>query len=281
MKKEIKIAILVIIGFLSFLWLEKPLRLYLAETLLSEDIARLSSTIAVRVVLIAISLILIKKLSLFNFTGLSTWRSTKNIHVITIAMAFIVMGVFSNWTSYTDAPIDLVILFASSTLAVGIIEELVFRGTIFPLMIQSFRHQNRPLLLSALLSNFMFGLVHYINLLSQPDNFIGISSQVFFATAIGVFFCGLMVRTENIIVPSIIHALVNFSFGSGILKQSAEVVTDIEDTSGVDWGSVIPTTIFFLFIFIGGVYMIIQSDKHGIIQKLTQADSYISERKLS
>ena len=268
MKKEIKIAVVVLIGFLSFLWLEKPLREYLSLNLFEEEIAKQISSITIRTILIITTLWLIKKLRLIDFTGLNPWRSVTNIQAATIAFGFIIIGITANWTAYINAKIELLILFALSTLAVGIVEELVFRGTIFPLFIKSFEVSNRPILLSTVLSSLMFGIVHFINLFSQPENIIGITSQVFFATSIGVFFCGLMVRTENILIPCIVHALVNFSFGAGELKQSIEDIADIEEVSGINWSSIVPTTIFFTFIFIGGIYMILKTDKEKILNTL-------------
>jgi membrane protease YdiL (CAAX protease family) len=270
MKKEIKIAIVVLIGFLSFLWLEKPLREYLTLTLFEEKIAKQISSITIRIILIAITFGLIKKLRLIDFTGLNYWQNLKNIQAVMIVLAFIIIGISGNWTTYKGTKLELLILFALSTFAVGIVEELAFRGTIFPLLIKSFKKTNRPILISALLSSLMFGLVHFINLFSQPENIIGIISQVFFATAIGVFFCGLMVRTENILIPCIIHALVNFSFGAGELKQSIKEISDIEEVSVINWNSLIPTTIFFSFIFIGGIYMILKTDKEAILDSLKQ-----------
>ena len=77
----------------------------------------------------------------------------------------------------------------------------------------------------------------------------GVTSQVFFATSIGVFFCGLMVRTKNILIPCPLHALVNFSFGTVELKQSVEEVVEIEEKSRLNWSSVLPTMIFFALFY--------------------------------
>lgn len=270
MKKEIKIATLVLIGFLSLLWLEKPLREFLSERCFDVQIAKQISSIAIRTALIGITFWLITKWRLIIFTGLKPWQKFKNIQAIIIALGFIIMGISANWTTYTNTKVELLILFTLSTFAVGIVEEFVFRGTIFPLLIKSFKTNNRPILRSAVLSSFMFGLVHFLNLFRQPENIIGITSQVFFATSIGVFFCGLMVRTENILIPGIIHALVNFSFGAGQLKQSIQEASDlnVQEVPGIHWSSLIPTTLFFSFIFLGGLYMIIKTDKDVILDKL-------------
>jgi membrane protease YdiL (CAAX protease family) len=268
MRKEIKIAAFILIGFLAFLLLEKPLREYVSTIVWDERTSNLISSISIRLILIAVALVLMKRLGLFDFTGLNNWQRVKNMQAVILALAFIIMGASGNWNTYIHTEFGILFLFFCSTLVVGVVEEFVFRGTIFPLFIKSFTTQKRTLLISAILSSLMFGLVHFVNLFKQPENMIGITSQVFFATAIGVFFCGLMVRTENILIPCIIHALVNFSFSTGKLKTPIEEFSDVQETSGVDWSSFIPTTLFFLFIFIGGVYMILQADQENILDKL-------------
>jgi len=69
------------------------------------------------------------------------------------------------------------------------------------------------------------------------------------------------------LLPSLVHALINLSFGAGKLKPIEEA-TNVVETSGINWNSLIPTTIFFSIIFMGGVYMILKSDKQIIVEKL-------------
>jgi membrane protease YdiL (CAAX protease family) len=269
MKKEIKISLLILVGFLSFLWLEKPTREFLGTIEFEPQIAKQISGIAIRLLLIVAIVKLIQKLHLQEFTGLNSWRNYKNIQAVLGATAFVAIGLASNWNTYMTSEKGFLLLFATSTFAVGIVEELTFRGAIFPLLIQSLSNTKQPILKSALLSSGMFGMVHFVNLFSQPENFIGIISQVFFATAIGVFFCGLMVRTENILIPCVLHALVNFSFGAGELKQTIQENSSTDGISAVNWNSLIPTSIFFSFILLGGVYMILKTNKENILNKLT------------
>jgi len=266
MKREIKISIAIMIGSLSFLWLEKPLKLYLSEYWVDLSVAKQISAIAVRSILIATTFMFIKHLHLLHFTGLDTWKNIKNIQATLIALVFIMVGISNHWNTYVSAGANLLLLFAISTLTVGIFEELLFRGLVFPLFIQSFSKTKGAFWWSAILSSLCFGTMHFINIFSQPENFVGILSQVFFATSIGVFFCGLMVRTEHILIPMLIHALVNFGFGADELK----VITEIKEasTSGVNWNSLIPTTLFFSFIFAGGIFMIQKADQTHLLNKL-------------
>lgn len=268
MKKEIKIAVLVLIGFLSFLWLEKPTREFLSLNYFDPTIAKKISGIAIRLILVISAVYLINKLHLREFNGISSLGKFKNIHALILPLAFISMGFFNNWDTYISTDLEILSLFILSTIIIGIVEELIFRGTIFPLFIIALSNNKRSILNSAILSSLMFGAVHFVNLFEQPDNLIGITSQVFFALSIGVFFCGLMTRTENILIPIFLHALINFSFGAGELSQVVEESTEVISSTEINWKSIIPTTIFFTFIFLSGVYMILKSSQKDILIKL-------------
>jgi len=268
MKKEFENAVIAIIVFISILWLEKPLR----SILLSYDIefykAKYSAGISVRFCLIILSLLLIRKLNFIKFTSLDNPKNLSNIQSLIIPLVFISIGLLGSWGNYVNAGALKLLLFTLSVLSIGILEELFFRGIIFPLCIKAFKNYKRAILIAAILSSSCFGIIHFVNLFSQPDNLLGITSQVFFALSIGVFFSGLLVRIGNILVPAIIHVLVNFSFGSSELKPLVDDITTISENTGVNWNSLIPTTLFFAFIFAGGLFMILNCNKEELFTKL-------------
>lgn len=270
MRKNITIATAILLGFLAILWLQRPLRELLLFLELDAEIIEFSSGIIIRTILIILTILVLKRLQLERFSGISPWTRPVNLLVILIPFSIIIMAIIGNWDTYLDADGEILLLFGISTLLIGIAEELIFRGTIFPLFIRALKHIKRPILLSALLSNLMFGMVHFVNLLSQPENFTGILSQVFFALAIGVFFCGLMVRTENILIPVAFHALVNFGLGTGELKKNVEELPITVAEEGINWNSVIPTTLLFSIILAAGVYMIVTSNEEKILEKLSR-----------
>ncbi len=276
MKKELTFATLIFIGFFSFLVFEKPLRELLLSFQIDYLTAKYSSGLVVRSLMICLVFLLVKRLRFEKFTGLDTPGNFKNIQAIFIPLAIILVGISNNWRTYINAEVHILFLFVGFVVAVGLLEELVFRGTIFPLCVKAFKNIRRPILIGGILSSLLFGAVHFVNLFSQPDNLAGIISQIFFALSIGVFFCGLMVRSQNILIPAIIHALVNFSFGAGELNTAVGDISIINSGEGMNWNSIIPTAIFFSFIFIGGVYMILNCDEKGIMEKL-EIDVLINE----
>jgi hypothetical protein len=42
----------------------------------------------------------------------------------------------------------------------------------------------------------------------------------------------------------------------------------VNEVSAMNWSSVIPTTLFFMFILAGEIYMILNNDEKDIFQKL-------------
>ncbi|MDC1162496.1 type II CAAX endopeptidase family protein [Tenacibaculum sp.] len=268
MKKELKYIILIFTGFIALLWLAKPLRKLFENYNITELKGKLIAGIIARLFIITISFWIIGKLKFKKYNGIEKGEKVQNLQSLIIPFLFILMGLLSSWNIYINADKTTLILFTASVFIVGLTEELLFRGTILPLFISYFKSQKGVLYFSVIASSLIFGIIHYINIFKEPGNFGGITHQVFFALSIGVFFGGLMLRTKNITIPSLFHGFVNFSFGTGDLKQDDIQTINEKITNGVDWSSLILTTLFFVFIFISGVYMIKKTDKELVLNKL-------------
>ncbi|PID29424.1 MAG: hypothetical protein CR982_02925 [Candidatus Cloacimonadota bacterium] len=254
--------------FILLLLLEKLLRVCLSDYFIIELNVEFISKAITRVVIILSLLWLINRFKLKKYNGLEKNRKIKNLQSLLFPSLFILMGLMINWNTYLDTNRATLFLFTLSVFSVGFAEEFLFRGIIFPLFIRYFKMRKNVLFLSVVLSSSIFGVAHYLNLIREPNNFLGVTSQVVFAISIGIFLGGLMLRTENILIPSIFHGFVNFSFDTTQLKTGG--VEFINDTikEGVNWNSMITTTLFFTFILLGGVYMIKKVDKKEILLKL-------------
>ncbi|AEE53151.1 CPBP family intramembrane glutamic endopeptidase [Haliscomenobacter hydrossis] len=268
MKKNLTSAILIAIGFIALLWFEKPLRTWFINNGAEALTAKFSAGTMVRLLLFSLALGLIYRLNLQRFAGFSPKMKVHHLQSTMIALAFIAMGIVGNYGTYVNSEPRLLLLFFTSVMCVGLVEEFVFRGLVLPLFIKSFQTHKNALLLSVLCSSLLFGVVHFLNLFQQPDNLLGITSQVFFAISIGVFFGGLMLRTRNILVPAILHGLVNFAFGAAELKAATLPDSTAKLANGADWNSIVPTAIFFLFILYGGLFMVKKSDANLVLSKL-------------
>ena len=268
MKKELKYIIFIFIGFIALLWLAIPLRAFFGNYNITELNAKLIAGIITRLFIITIGFWIIWKLKFKKYNGIEKGEKIQNLHSLIIPSLFILMGLMSSWNTYLNADKTALLLFTASVFIVGLTEELLFRGTNIPLFISYFKNQKAVLYFSVIASSLIFGITHYINIFKQPDNFWGITHQVFFAVSIGVFFGGLMLRTKNITIPSLFHGFVNFSFGAGDLKQEDMHIIKEKISNGINWSSLILTTLFFVFIFISGIYMIKKTNKELVLNKL-------------
>jgi len=105
-----------------------------------------------------------------------------------------------------------VILFILFYIVVGFSEEIVCRGIIFNALRSKHGYTGKGLLCAIVLSSFIFGVVHFINLM-YGSPLIPTTSQVLYSAVIGVFFCAVYVRVGSLLPLIIIHALVNMFSG--------------------------------------------------------------------
>ena len=102
---------------------------------------------------------------------------------------------------------DLLWLFALNCLCVGLMEELLFRGLLQPLLMNVLRGQG--VILPVLIDAALFGLWHLTNLLVGAD--VGATLlQVGYSFLIGGMLSAVLIKTGNIWTGVFLHALFNF-----------------------------------------------------------------------
>lgn len=103
----------------------------------------------------------------------------------------------------------LVICFVAC-LSTGLLEEYVWRGIILNGFLSVWGKTTKGIYISILMSSACFGLCHYTNLLAGQD-FITTTQQVISAACMGVFLSALLLNTNHLAVPILVHGLCNFS----------------------------------------------------------------------
>lgn len=274
-QKRVRWVIAVSFGFALMLALALPLRELLEQLLVNEKERRLVSGIIVRLTMFIVLIYLIKRLELTAFLGLKTGFSFDQFQVIIIPIVIVSMSIFGDLTLYRSAGFNLLSLFLLSNMLVALVEEFAFRAIVLPLILRIRSHKKRLVLASVVMSSVLFGVLHYLNLFREPDNFSGITSQVIFATCIGVYLGALFLRTRNIIFPVVIHFLVNVAFGKSVLMpEHNDVVTKVVGET-TDWGSLLLTLGLFGSIALGGVFVIRLVNKVDVLKSLNlKIDTY-------
>ncbi len=127
--------------------------------------------------------------------------------------------------------------YAAYCLAVGIMEEVIFRGLIFPLFMYKFKRTKKGLFRTIIVSSAVFGLMHLLNIIGGVAPFVIV--QVVYSFLIGAMCALVLLFTGNIIFPILVHAV--FDLG-GLLY-------DFEFAVGKQWTAVhVAITAFFSIV---------------------------------
>ena len=112
-----------------------------------------------------------------------------------------------------DRP-DLIWLFVIKCLSIGLMEEMFFRGLMHTVIAERLEKHPQRIFLSVLISSAVFGLWHLVNLFSG-SNVGGVMLQVGYSFLIGAMLAVVLIKTENLWLCVLLHAL--FDVGGGIV----------------------------------------------------------------
>ena len=121
--------------------------------------------------------------------------------------------------SVTIVRMDLMALYILYVTSIAFIEELVFRGILLLLLLDFLRYKKYRYTLAALFSSLIFALFHLTNLFMGMD-IVSVLLQVVYTFLIGGMFSVIVLKTKNIWLCIIIHAI--FDFG-GLLTEHIAV----------------------------------------------------------
>lgn len=184
------------------------------KTLLSEATWRLALA-AVFLVLVALA----TGLRPLRPTGRGFGEGMRMCWYMLIITAFI--GFYGIWESLglgsTLSPEwpTIIVEAAFLCIAVGIVEELLFRGIVFNLFAQAWGSTGKGLLHAAVVSSVLFGFGHVVPviLFDEASGSLAVTQEVLKtieAAMMGVLFAAVLLRTRNIWVVALAHALADF-----------------------------------------------------------------------
>ena len=111
---------------------------------------------------------------------------------------------------------DLIWLFVLSCFAVGLLEETVFRGLLYPILRKRLKEGRAALPLAVVISSALFALMHLLNLAfggGVGETFL----QVGYSFLIGCMLAATYARTESLSICVVLHAI--FDIGGGIVTE--------------------------------------------------------------
>lgn len=138
------------------------------------------------------------------FTGLRKYGLPAVIATIIVTIAFCIgLAPFDNKPTIWRVVIEGIVYY----IGVGIMEELYLRGLLQNIIEKWFGERKRASLYAILIASALFGLGHIFGALGQP--IATVICKTVWATALGIYFGAVYVKTKNLWVPIILHLIIN------------------------------------------------------------------------
>lgn len=202
-------------------------------------------------------LLLLKELGLLEAAGFTKPSKWKQVWLI---WPILLYSVLNGGTSPFDGTLTidtskplLIILFILLYLAVGFMEEIVFRGATLSILLNKWGGSRKKIFWVVLLSNLAFGSLHIVNLIMGRRTLLSTGAQVLYGTFFGVFFAACFLRNKSIWPVIFGHALFdlcgnfsNISVGSQTFNQVMELT----------WQDALVSTLITLPLLVYGLVLL-------------------------
>lgn len=118
-----------------------------------------------------------------------------------------IIGLFFSTTLLSSLGIKKVFFFTMIMVLVGTFEEFLCRGIILNSLLNKLSSTKTGVIKAVILSSFIFGLGHLVNLIVSPNLLISTLSQVIYTTLHGILFAAIYLRCKNILSVVLLHAV--------------------------------------------------------------------------
>lgn len=179
---------------------------------------------------------------------------------ITISVLLIISSLAN--TEGTLLPVSHIVIFVLFVTAVGIVEELIFRGCITNIIANKYLKNKQGVYLTVFLSGGIFGFTHLSNILSGVE-ITGAVIQALCTFSVGCLLTAIYIRSRNIWIVVFVHALEDFAslFDSGIYG-----ISTIENVLS----SYTPIKLISIIVYLIPTFYLLRSSKIKEILSLNQ-----------
>ena len=149
-------------------------------------------------------------------------------------------------------PLTLLIVVLHPLIGTAVLEEVLVRGLLLKLLLTKMGGTQKGIVNACLIASLIFGLAHIVNL-----THMGVASvipQIMYATAIGLFFAALYLRTKRLWVPILLHGLFNLAtqiFDAITLPSAIQSQSDTNLIGAIIGACVVA----FPFLLAGGILL--------------------------
>lgn len=101
----------------------------------------------------------------------------------------------------------IIIGYLAMNLAIAVSEEFLFRGIMMNTMLKVWKGQKNVVINTVLVSSMLFGIRHFTNLITYPNQIVTTFAQVVFTIMAGIYLAAVYYRSKNIWLVILVHFL--------------------------------------------------------------------------
>jgi membrane protease YdiL (CAAX protease family) len=106
---------------------------------------------------------------------------------------------------------NLTVVILHPFIGTGFFEEVLFRGLVLKILLRKMGHTKKGIVVACVISSAMFGGVHILNFSAGVAAILPTIFQIIYAAAIGFLYAVIYLRTKNLLIPIILHGLINLA----------------------------------------------------------------------
>lgn len=172
-------------------------------------LTNLKGRFAVSVLLVALMFLLGMGKGLFRASGIIKGFLDGWVLLLIGAVYLVVQVLSLDFPAFGEGLNALILMaFLFDMFCTGLFEEVLMRGVVFQCMVSSWRDKKNGILISAIVSSILFGLVHLLNY--TDGLLIATMTQIIFSTFIGIYLCGVFLKRGNMWSVILLHSVFDF-----------------------------------------------------------------------
>ena len=194
----------------------------------------------------------------FRFKGIGKGILLAWFGIVYVIISFLIgLSQIPENSFITPNAFYLLIVVLHPFVGTGLFEEVLFRGLVLKTLLKKIGYSKRGILNACIISSVLFGLVHTGNIVAGAA-FLPTVSQIVHATATGLFFAAVFLRTGKLLIAILFHGLLNLSVQIFDAIVSPDVLLqNTESQAGTDITGLIINTLFItLPILIAGLVLL-------------------------
>ena len=156
-------------------------------------------------------------------------------------------------------PWYLLVVILAPFIGTGLFEETLCRGLILKTLLKKMGDTKKGVIAACVISAALFGAAHLVNLTWMDP--LSVIPTVFYATAGGIFFGAIYLRTKTLIAPILLHGIMNVSSQVFDAFTSPDFISQRDAVITIDITETVVMTLILVLVFLVPAFILLRKVK--------------------